>query len=380
MKNIIEINGRKYDAQTGKLISSDKTTSTAQPNTPPKLNNLPKNIDGISKKPASVQNPNPKRIYSKITTVDRPQPNTKRIDGMHKAAATKTSHKIQKSVTLSRSAVKKPAKTAPYIHAKSIPQSSPQKRTENQSLLNSQAKKVPEARIHRAMFQAKSKFVSKFPKNTSVKPQLHPNLTVQKAPLVQEKEPGINKTNLFETNISLNNKAQKTLPIKHEHIHRKRHNSSRFSKKVLGFSTVAAAILLVSGFFVFQTVPEVAIWAAASKSHVAIKTPGTTLAGFAFKAPVQADKTQSTITYKSKHDDSVYTITQKPTDWSSESLMSNYLIKSKLAYQTYYSKGMTVFVYNNSSATWVDKGIWFTLEAKNGTLSSEQILAIASSL
>ncbi len=85
------------------------------------------------------------------------------------------------------------------------------------------------------------------------------------------------------------------------------------------------------------------------------------------------------LTYKSNSDDRKFIVSQKPTEWTSESLLTNYLVDSKLRYQTYRDKGMTVYIYNESNATWVDKGIWYTVNG-DGSLNSEQILEIASSI
>jgi hypothetical protein len=139
------------------------------------------------------------------------------------------------------------------------------------------------------------------------------------------------------------------------------------------------AAFLFMGFLAYQKVPQIAVKVAARNAGFDAKVPGNIPSGYAYKSPVSASKDSLTIEYKSNTDKRAFQITQKPSNWTSESLLSNYLIEGKKQYQAYYNKGMTVFIYDNNNATWVDKGVWFTLNA-NGSLSSDQILSIASSI
>lgn len=385
MKNVIEINGRKYDAQSGKLLDDSKAKTPVSKPSP--LSNSSQVIDGVQRsnnhsipqelaKPASHK----PAVTSKNTT-----PNTSRrvVDGFRK--------KTQKSTTLSRKVVKNPHKKAPNIHAKSTPNApagiatvSPEK--------TALFKKIPEARLARAMSQKTSSVISKFSRDmSSVKPVINHNLKV-KQPNTPNKtasstystvaQPNLQKQ-VFQHNVSnktshrneiINVPKSETTPV-----HKKAAHTVARKRYMTGLVAACFAFLLLGGFIAYQRIPQVAVKVAARQAGFSAKVPTSIPSGFSFKSPVKAEKDSLAISYNSNTDSRNFVVTQKPTTWTSESLLSSFLVNSKRQYQTYYDKGLTVFVYDTSNATWVDKGIWYTIET-DGSLSSEQILSIASSI
>jgi len=385
LKNVIEINGRKYDAQSGKLLDDSK--AKAPVTNPNPTSNNSQVIDGVQRsnnqstareiaKPVSHK----PEIKPKNTT-----PNTSRrvVDGFRK--------KTQKSTTLSRKVVKNPHKQAPNIHAKSLPNTpvssapvSPEK--------SSFFKKVPEARLARAMSQKTSSVISKFSKDVStVKPVINHNLKVKHPESHQKSAPVANsaysKPNLQKQVFQHNVVSQPT----HRHevanvtksdatpVHKKVAHTVARKRYLTGLVAACFAFLLLGGFIAYQRIPQLAVKVAARQAGFNAKVPSAIPSGFSFKSPVKAEKDSLTIAYNSNTDSRNFVVTQKPTTWTSESLLSSFLVNSKRQYQTYYDKGLTVFVYDASNATWVDKGIWYTIET-DGSLSSEQILSIASSI
>ena len=400
MRNIIEINGRQYDAITGKLLNGN---SVNKPSDNQRSNHSPikttgVNMDGVNRKKDDIPNHTVVKTESKIPT---PATNNQHhqsakketvrvVDGLRK--------KPQRSVTLSRKFVKKPVRPAASVPltAKSIPTDRIDTNSEKQEPYTRFAvfKKVPDAKIAKAISHKTSSAISKFSKTpTTPKPVVNPNLQVAKAPT--ERQTKINnpvqqpveetKQSVFEHHI-----AQ---PVSKEHhgspdhsqshhikpYHKKTHYKVRNRRYVAGMVAAGFAVLLFMSFLAYQRVPQIAVKVAARNAGFDAKVPSNIPSGYAYKSPVSASKDSLTIEYKSNTDKRTFQITQKPSNWTSESLLSNYLIEGKKQYQAYYNKGMTVFIYDNNNATWVDKGVWFTLDA-NGSLSSDQILSIASSI
>lgn len=118
---------------------------------------------------------------------------------------------------------------------------------------------------------------------------------------------------------------------------------------------------------------------AASQAGFKGTVPSTTPAGYAFHGPITYEKNVIVVSYKSNSDDRSFKIVQKPTTWSSEALLANYVNKSNMRYQTYNDKGLTVYVMDSNNAAWVDNGIWYTLVGSS-SLSTEQVLAMAASM
>jgi hypothetical protein len=384
VKTTIEINGRTYDALTGKILSSTgKDTSSAKPVRPThhKAPAAPLRrgviMDGVARRPAHATTRQPAHKTS-----------------VPAAPAT------QKSQTLHRKAVKKPGNTkpVPYVHSTSANmQSRVEQSATGRGLL---LKRVPDVRLSRALTSHKSGLVSKFGKATVNKPQLTSELVVQTAPVsvtasktdAPAAPPPIqpahskhttsqesSKKFVFEDHIKQAN-SHLLKPLKKESRRKRLLKSIRVSPKVLSAAAGVFAIVLLAGFFAYQNIPAVSMRVAANTAGFEGKLPKSIPAGYSFNGPVQAAPDNISLTYESNSDARRFIVTQKPTNWSSEGLLTNYLVDSQFRYQVYKDKGLTVYIYNGSNATWVDKGVWFSVNGEEGSLSSEQLLELAASI
>jgi hypothetical protein len=167
---------------------------------------------------------------------------------------------------------------------------------------------------------------------------------------------------------------------KAKHSRRISLKSFRISPKIMSATAAVFALLLLGGFFAYQNVPAVSMRVAANTAGFSGKLPQSVPSGYSFDGPVQAEPANITLVYSSNSDARKFTVTQKPSNWSSEGLLTNYLLDSQFRYQAYKDKGLTVYIYNGSNATWVDKGVWFSVKGDEGSLSAEQLLDLASSI
>jgi len=398
LKNEIEINGRRYDAVTGKLLSGPSQNAQTEP--PKKAAVNGRNLDGVRKtvhQPAVISHTHRSQALKQAPAQASKKPvqsSRQVLDGLRK--------KPQKSVTLARKVVKKPTTKKSLVHSKSIApvakHQSPVALTPNPTQ-KAFFKKVPEARLARALSQKTSSAISRFTAtmpNTktivspglAVKPQPQPHssqhhdnsetrlnsrTTAQTITKIQPPQ----KVNVFEHKpvTKINNEDNSKI----RPFHKKVHHRVRNRRYLSGLVAACFAFLLLFSFLAYQKIPQVAVKVAAHNAGFDARVPSNIPSGYSFKSPVRKTDDSLAINYKSNTDDRQFKITQKQSSWTSESLLSNFIIDGKKQYQAYYDKGMTVFVYDNSNATWVDKGVWFTLET-NGALSSEQILSLASSI
>jgi len=72
-------------------------------------------------------------------------------------------------------------------------------------------------------------------------------------------------------------------------------------------------------------------------------------------------------------------IAQARTTWDSTSLLDNFVAKKTDDYATMQGQALTIYFFGQNQATWVNRGVWFSIEG-TGRLSREQILKMAYSL
>jgi len=330
--NVIEINGKKYDAKTGALIESAKIQ-------PPKVANRPQPTSGV--------------VLDGVVHKTKPNKHTT-------AQQSHVHHTHQrKTHTLMRSGLKKPV-----IHSK-----------ENSNAPIAIDKSNHE-RLHRAKTTPRSQQISRFTRLPSFSKQEKP-LSVAQPKTTSRKKPSPHHT------------AQTTPTIKHfeqaindaqSHLVKYTEKSKRklFRSKKINTIAASLAVLLLIGFFGFQNAPNLKMRLAARDSGVAsAHLPAYTPAGFGVSSHINSQPGKVTIGFKSRTDNRNFTITQTASNWSSDALYANE-IASKPNKLTWQEKGKTVYVYDDSNATWVDGGILYNIDNK-ADLSTDQLLRIINS-
>lgn len=348
--NVIEVNGKRYDARTGKLLSSHAAATPL----PVKKPTAGVSMDGFSRK----RTPQPVRTVT------------------HPTAAHAVHPKTEKSKTLMRTAVKAPV--AQPVHAKSAPtpSSAPHRTAQRPGGVTP---KVHTARALRAMHVDKSSLISKFGAGTKtvthtsvlpVKPP--PGESPVAAPLTHH-EP-----NMFHRALEQATSHQQP-KIKKAKVHHKVAHRLKVSPRMVNIGAAMIGVMLIGGFFAYQNVPNLALRVASARAGVNAAMPGYHPSGYSVKGAIQYSPGQIVISYGSHSDDREFKVTQRKSDWNNDALLSNFVTADKKAYQTYQDNDKTIYMYGSNSATWVENGIWYQIEGKQA-LSSDQLLRIAASL
>lgn len=325
-KNTIEINGKLYDARTGKLLNG--RTKSKQP--------AGAVMDGVVKRPHK-------------TAYTQAKPNQ---------SSTKHHKRTEKSETLLRKSVKKPS-----LKPADQPKGS-------SSLLSDQAIKE---RIKRAHTVDKSSKIRRFARN--------PNFTKTTAPLAVKQpdlakvKPASTPKHPDETTIQHFEQAVQDASSHLNKYTAKKKRKLLRSKKINALAGSLAVVLLV-GFFAWQNEPNIRIRLASADAGFSAHLPGYNPAGFGLSGPIQSQPGKVTINFKSRTDDRSFQITQAASNWSSESLSTE--LASKSNKQTWQEQGKTVYTYDDSSAAWVDSGVWYQIEG-NADLTSDQLRRIVNS-
>jgi hypothetical protein len=368
-QNVIEINGKKYDAVTGRPVEAKKEAVKPVHQTP--LQPAKKTgvaLDGFVRRAAPAQ---PKQITQ---TVDKPH-----------AAVTAQHHKkkVQKSQTLMRQAVKKPQQV-----------SSPQKQTApTQPSITKATLQPSKERVQKATTVQKSKLVHRFGSHaykSSVIKKVEPLEVKKPATLVHSQAPPIvtpsHQMNSRRTSEQLIDSALASATSheqpEHKVFKKKRTTLSRrfgISPKLAGISTFVLAGALLMGFYTIQHVPNLAMRVASSQAGFQASMPGYQPAGFSFQGPIQHQPGEVSISFRSNTDERSYTLTQRESNWNSDALLSEYVVAGNKQYQTYLDRGRTLYIYDGSNATWVDNGVWYQIEGESA-MTTDQLVRIASSL
>lgn len=329
-KQIIDINGKRYDAQTGKLLGGVNGHSNHPANPKPQQQNGAA-IDGFVRRQGIPRS--------------NPQP------------ASKQSRPVQKSQTLMRPGVEKPKPEAPK------PKESQQPRP--------QLAKASHHRINRAKTVQKSAHVSKFGHG-----HLVPNKVIKKSANLDVASPK-HQGKLAKTT----EQFEQAMHSATSHLEDFVPDSKSSRSKRFVFGSLAAVSVMVLGFLAWQMVPSIKVKYAGTRAGFSANLPDYNPAGFGLSGNVESASGEVGLTYNSHTDDKSYKIKQTPSNWTSQSLLTNYVIPTYGAnnYQVYESQGKTIYIKDNSNASWVDGGIWYQLEG-NATLTSDQLQRIVNSL
>jgi hypothetical protein len=365
--NIIEINGRHYDAETGTPVKKPAAKKTGQP------------VDGIVV-PASKQKAKAKKQPAKVTSKKRTKP-VKAVLTLQDVVRVKPRnlavHIPEQSKTLMRKIVEKPARVGSVIKA----QSRIDLLISQPSILDKPklpAVAIDDKRLKHAVVTPKSKFISRFSPNLNkaVMPQVSTDVRPLKAfstPSLSLKQPERPQT----TADLLNHAVEQA--TSHLQEPPKRVKSKR-PGHILGLSTLAVVLLLMTGFIIHQNMPNIRLSLASSKAGFAASLPTSQPAGYSL-GNLDYSTGQVAMHFHSNSQDSrAFTITEQTSNWDSDTLRDMFVANAaENDYQTVETGGNTLYFYGQQNVTWVSGGIWYLVQS-SGALSNQQLENIATSL
>lgn len=358
--SIIEVNGNRYDAVTGKQISAGKKLKSASQSSPKKM------IDGF------VLGAHHSKTQIKKTSslvISKARAKTE-AQGLHRQP--------QKPKTLIRKGLKKPG--GPEIPKASSP-------------VSARHNVVDPLKQLRAKTVTRHSQVNRFGHFTRAQQQTSEVINQKSSPAarkagVEVKLPAPPPSLI--TSVS-HRKLEKLLDegLMRAEAHRHMLNHKPHNKflgplgsipRWLSFSLVGFLIAAFAIFMIWQNLPAVAVHVAAAKAHVNATMPAYTPTGFIYQGPLQYEPGAITMKFKDKTDSSQkFLLTQKASNWSSASLEANAL-PDKTNVQTSEVNGTTVYIYGqNNDATWVNHNVLYDLK-NQAQLSSDQVLRIVQGL
>jgi hypothetical protein len=302
--------------------------------------------------------------------------------GVHKGA--------QRSQTLMRSAVKKPATIAKSANTQL-----------RRSDIQTKSPHIDTARLNRVQTIDKHNKVRRFgqgvssPVKTPKQPQKvavgevishQPNTkTSSRTSLIHKPLPSMVTSASHQQLERLLDQAL-TRADAHKKSRRGRlHNQNILQKLIsaprwLSIGSALVVVVLLAIFVAMNKVPQVAVRVAATKAHIGAQIPGYVPSGFSFTGPVGYSDGKVSIKYKANDGSSrEFTVNQASSKMSSKSLEDK-VVPEDTQVQTSVVNGTTVYIYGeNNDAAWVNNGMQYTVKDSAG-LNSDQILKIANSL
>ena len=346
-KNVIEINGKKYDAGTGELLGNSASKS--------------RQLSGGASMDGMTSGKSSPTLAPSVVR--------------ERAAHAKKS--MQKSQTLMRSAVKKPTS----VPAKAPAQSKSELGASRTRHLNAaKTKKSPHVNRYAAQTSQRSAIVTKVqPLEVQQQPARSHTETAQPTPTRQQQakpmSPAAKMIEQSLANATAHEHPRGKAPKKRSKFGRK----FGISARAIGISSSVLAGVLLGGFFAIQNVPNLSMRVASARAGFSAEMPGYSPSGFSFSGPINYSPGQVKVSFSSNTDDRSYDVTQRASNWNSSALLSNYILGEDKQYQTYIDKGRTLYIYDGSSATWVDNGVWYQIEGES-QMTTDQLVRIASSI
>jgi hypothetical protein len=167
-----------------------------------------------------------------------------------------------------------------------------------------------------------------------------------------------------------------------EPAHKESINKSvrRKGSKTRRIALIAGSLSLfvaLSGFVAFQNRQQIQLQMASAKAGFAASTPLYMPQGYSLgNLSYASGSVATTFTNNGKP---TFSITQKKSNWNSQTLLDNFVATSGDDYKGYQSNGRTVYIYGAGKATWVNGGIWYQIKGAD-KLSDEQLVKIATSM
>ena len=332
MRDEIIINGKKYDAITGKLLSA------------------PKNNYDIKNKDIS-----------------------------------KIHNNLQRSSTLNRKYVTIPKRQGVSLRQDEMISQFKRRHDYQEAILRAcEAKETQQDRILISRFSKNSKTISPIMKEQikeaeKIAPfEEHPLAKKANEELRAKKsqKQEISNQEVKEFAISQAIEKSREESKKSRGIHRK---SFFARKKFISFSMGFAVAIFGVGYLTYVNLPDIASRITAFQSGIAVETPAYIANGYSPKGLAYFDG--KNVNFEYKKGDSNYKVQQSQSGWDSSALLQNYVTKKwSEDYSTTYSNGLTIYSNRRGESVWVNNGKLYKIEVSGNKISDEEIRKIATSL
>lgn len=146
----------------------------------------------------------------------------------------------------------------------------------------------------------------------------------------------------------------------------------------MAVGAAALAVVVMGGYIWLQNYPRMQLSAVAGRAGFTASLPGYLPSSYKLDGPVQANPGQVSLHYSAPGLPGI-TISQKATSWDSTSLADNFVAAQDPSFSSVQGKGLTIYLFNNGQASWINHGIWYSITGAS-RLSQSELLKLAYSL
>lgn len=358
--NVIELNGKRYDAVTGKYLGK----SHAQP-VPAAKSSAGRAMDGIVRSGARPNRPHLEPAQTKEQPKSRPARD-------HHKPSHLNGHQPQQTKTLMRQAVTKPKplpkkeKTAKGldrapIHTLALKESVTKVNPYRQQRANLARRHQDIKRFEAVAARASSSAVTARSSRPVESPR--PSATQTAAAPVQQ-----SYNSMFEAAIAHATSHQEPKPRV-----AKKHSRSR---RALHATLAVIIVLGLGGFAAWTQRGQIELQIASWQAGFDARMPSYALTDYK-RSAIHQEQGGIVVNYQSG--DSHYRISQQPSSWNSQTLLDQDVAGATTEdVETIESKGRIIYIYDNN-ASWVDGGVRYDITG-NAPLTTEDILSIVDSM
>lgn len=356
--NVIEFNGKRYDALTGKVIGSSHT-EVVEPLAPaitPK-----RHIDGVSRRH------NPKTITTHSVAAATPAKPRSTTALHRRAGSAAKARQPQAPKTLMRRAVHKPKNSMKPAIKPQAPAEVMAKPISAVALKHS-VHQVDPRREHRAHKTPRNSAVHRFASHAerpTLEPVAIPRTQPVSKPITKSKPYTNTKPDIFESAIAH--------ARSHEQPHHDPRPKHRRHRKTVGFMAGVISLLVIGGIFGYMNLSSIRVKVASVQAGFEAQMPAYQPTGYVLGAVTTSS---GNVSLNFQSGEKQYRLTQQPTDWNSQTL-SDHIIASAGA-KTTESNGRIIYIYDDI-ATWISGGVRYDLTG-NAELRPDEVAAIAASL
>jgi hypothetical protein len=173
---------------------------------------------------------------------------------------------------------------------------------------------------------------------------------------------------IFEAALAQANSHEQPAPIK-------RHSARR--RRLVNVMATVGAFLLIGGFIGYLNMTNIELRVASMRAGFHAEMPSYRPTGYAMAGGIESGEGRIAMSFRSG--DSTYTITQEASDWNSSTLLDQASLEQGKPTQTIQSKGRTIYIYDDSNATWVNGGVRYQISG-NAALDADQLVTLATSM
>ncbi|HEU4913953.1 MAG TPA: DUF4367 domain-containing protein [Candidatus Saccharimonadales bacterium] len=400
--NIIELNGKQYDAITGALIGESRIKATPVSRAP--RSHQGRVIDGFVRKPSQtsavpqVQTPTPKSNHATAAPA-KPAAHQPKMADVRRAKPTQVKHhQPERSKTLMRHVVHKPTvNMKPAIKTTGPAEMIAKPASELATQLEKKVSvtQVNPVRLARASHVPKSHHIRKFEKQRyghtpAQRPSQYNTAT---RPVRQDLRHASRPTPIASRSVALEQAAARLSTRQSANdlfeaalIHAASHEEPRHKpsgrkalrrKRMVSLVAGLGAFLVIGGFVTYLNMPGIELRVASVRAGFHAELPSYKPTGYALDGGVKASEGKVEVTYRSG--DSSYKITQVASDWNSATLLDQNTEQRGAPTQTIQSEGRIIYIYDDNNASWVDGGVRYEVTG-NANLNADDLVSLATSM